>query len=284
MIRAFTFRLEEGIFAKLYASKEEPDLEKLEHRELTEDVVLYEDDVQGNGDEKILMTVKDGNIRLLETVHYSCNLIFDNTKFSDELRKQKVAFYYPAISELNKNTNKNLCGIEFSFVNYLGKSKITFGSSGKELVFDVIPVKFDYEEDYVALTESLAEECSALLLDIQSPVTLDFEQNENPGTELEQFIFLRQFCYSENIQSLFESIKRNPDRLLQKEEVLKPFGQGAPSFKFFTDPFSCSRNWTKCDGTFMPSEIAVTEKHDSLDTLQTASSNLHLTSLRIFVL
>ena len=119
------------------------------------------------------------------------------------------------------------------------------------------------------LTEAIAEECSSLLLEYSSPTSLTFSQDpmEQYKSVLEQFIFLRQFCYSENIESLFASIKRNPDRLLVEEDTLRPFGQGIPSKKFFTNPFSASRAWNDSEnGTYLPAEISVTHKYDSFDT------------------
>ena len=66
-----------------------------------------------------------------------------------------------------------------------------------------------------------------------------FEQSEEEHrTILEQFIFLRQFCYGNNLFSVFEAIKRNPDRVLSSDEIYKPIGCGIPSQKFYTHPFS----------------------------------------------
>lgn len=132
-----------------------------------------------------------------------------------------------------------------------------------------MPDKINYETDYVNLTQAIAKECSALVLEYSSPTALSFSQDSKKQhkTALEQFIFLRQFCYSDNIESLFAAIKRNPDRILMEEDELKPFGQGLPSKRFFTNPFSHSRNWNNLsNGVFLPSEISVTHKCESLDT------------------
>ena len=116
--------------------------------------------------------------------------------------------------------------ISFQFINYLGKSAIYFDGPGghHELPFEVVSNKFDYKEDYVNLTEDIAEKCASLLLDYASPTSLSFsyDPQKQYKTALEQFIFLRQFCYADNIESLFASIKRNPDKVLVKEQVLFP--------------------------------------------------------------
>ena len=124
-----------------------------------------------------------------------------------------------------KNESNRLLKIErddnvsltFQFVNYLGKTELIYdGKDGEHhLPFEVVPDKINYEEDYVKLTEAIAEECSALLLDYTSPTSLVFKQDyKKDQNVLEQFIFLRQFCFSDNLENLFASIKSNPDRLL----------------------------------------------------------------------
>ena len=199
------------------------------------------------------------SLRLKETVRYCCKV----ENCSND--------YYPQI----KNEDNKLVKLEkendriiFQFINYLGKSLISFGTTGKTIEFEVVPDKISYEEDYIKLTEAIAEECSALLLDYTSPTSLSFQQDSSKESNiLEQFIFLRQFCFSDNLESLFASIKRNPDRILIKEEELKPFGTGIISEKFYSNPFSHSRGWQKtANGNYFPSEIASIHKYDSYDT------------------
>ena len=198
-------------------------------------------------------------LRLKETVRYCCKV----TNCTNN--------YYPHITnEDNKlvKLEKEDDRIIFQFINYLGKSYIVFGNTGKNIKFEVVPDKINYEEDYVKLTEAIAEECSALLLDYTSPTSLNFLQDSTKESNiLEQFIFIRQFCFSDNLESLFASIKRNPDRLLVKEEELKPFGTGVPSVKFFSNPFANSWGWMKTStDNYLPGEVSVIHKYDSYDT------------------
>lgn len=206
-------------------------------------------------------------LQLIETKRYVLRLIHNADvevkipRFQNEQNK---------FLKLEKDNDS----ITFQFINYLGRSKITFDQDNikQQIAFEVVPEKMDYEEDYIALTEALAQICSELLLEHSGATSNLFSQSEETSkTILEQFIFLRQFCYSQNIFSLFEAIKRNPDRLMSHYEELKPIGYSIPSKKFFTNPFSYSRRWKKinyCDGTstFMPQEVSVTQKHDSIDT------------------
>ncbi|MDO4178055.1 MAG: DUF2357 domain-containing protein [Phascolarctobacterium sp.] len=206
-------------------------------------------------------------LRLKETKKYKLKII-EGDFSTDNIRIQ---------NQDNKlvNFDRDTDTISFQFINYLGRSKFIFsdGTSEKKLEFEVVPDKIDYKEDYIKLTESIAEICSELLLEYTGATSGVFvpEPNSNDNL-LEQFIFLRQFCYEQSLLAYFESIKRNPDSILIKEDIYKPIGTGMPSKKFFTNPFASSRVWTKIvtssstnDG-YLPQEIAVTLKRDSLDT------------------
>lgn len=169
--------------------------------------------------------------------------------------------------------DKDQDSVSFQFINYLGRSRMQFDYADemKVLQFEVVPDKMDFEDDYIGLTEALAEVCSSLLLEYSGSTSNVYSQSEeNQKTLLEQFIFLRQFCYGQNLQGLFESVKRNPDRILDQEEEFKPAGSGRPSRKFYTNPFSYSRSWVKCmesgKPSYIPQIVAVTRKFDSLDT------------------
>ena len=171
--------------------------------------------------------------------------------------------------------DKDRDSITFQFVNYLGRSRMVFPTKGmpKRLFFEVVPDKMDYESDYIGLTEALAHECAGLLLDYLGATSNRYSlSDENSESLLEQFVFLRQFCYGQNIQGIFEAIKRNPDRALVQEEEFEMVGRGKPSKKFYTNPFGFAKGWRKNDDSaigksfYMPQTVAITRKHDSVDT------------------
>lgn len=216
-----------------------------------------------------IVNVPDGEyvLRLTETKRYVLRLVYDNNLDIELPRFQ---------NENNKflKLEKDKDSITFQFVNYLGYSRINvvYDNCEQQIVFEVAPEKMNYEEDYIALTEAIAQVCSELLLEYSGLTSNLFEQSEEEHkTVLEQFIFLRQFCYSNNLYSIFEAIKRNPDRLLGSDEEFRPIGFGIPSKKFFTNPFSYGKGWQTIkreDGRygFVPQMISVTQKHDSIDT------------------
>lgn len=216
-----------------------------------------------------IATSVDGQktLRLRETVTYTCTLKDIKQDGLNQICKNLV---FP-----NEKNNKFLKvtrdrdAISFRFVNYLGRTHLKNSTDETVVDFEIVPQKMNYEEDYIELTKKLAEECAEILLEYSGVTANRFGTSDTNSAEtlLEQFIFLREFCYSHNLQALFGHIKRNPDRMLVKDEVLKPIGQGAPSARFYSNPFSSSRGWKIVNGKPMPQEVSVTRKYDSLDTV-----------------
>ena len=206
-------------------------------------------------------------LSLLETQEYTVTLVgIDNRKIKLPILQNEGNKYLTCSRE--KNT------LEFRFINYLGRSRITFfdDNEERELPFIVVPIKIDYENDYITLTKTLAEKCGAILLEYSSPTYNRYcLSNDNVQTLHEQFIFLRQFCLSEDIQALFDSIKRNPDRVLIEDNEFKPLGCGKPSKKIYSYPFKYARKWNRYtndsgETICLPAEVAVMHKRETLDT------------------
>ena len=264
MIRAIAFELCEGVFARLYKSGDH-DI-GWERSERHGDILLYDSD--GIAEKKALFEYMNHPalnvrpLRLRETVRYSCVV---HAETGADISTFKPHFKNDTGHFLSCEAEDN--HLTFQFVNYLGKAELCFGV-GKELAFEVVPDKISYEQDYIALTEAIAEECAALLLECASPVSLEFRLDDRRAKKsaLEQFIFLRQFCYADNMESLFAAIRRNPDCRLESEDEMKPFGTAVPSGRIFANPLSSARGWTETGGTFLPHEVASSRKFESFDT------------------
>ena len=187
-------------------------------------------------------------LRLRETVTYTCRVKDARQDGSNQICKSRV---FPN-EENNKflKATRDKDALYFRFVNYHGRTHLK--NSAHEIVadYEIVPLKINYEEDYIELTKKLAEECAEILLEYSGVTANKFDSSDTNSakTLLEQFIFLREFCYSHNLQALFGHIKRNPDRMLMKDEVLKPIGQGSPSASFYSSPFSHSRGWQMVNG------------------------------------
>ena len=101
-------------------------------------------------------------LRLTETKQYIVKIECDN---DSDLQKM--------IPRLPNSDNKFVKysidedSATFQFVNYLGRSRFIFWNEGKEvnIPFEVVPDKINYENDYIELTEALANQCEELLLE-----------------------------------------------------------------------------------------------------------------------
>lgn len=272
MIAAICFRINDSCRAKIYLAGTYNDIkwEKEYPCILGKDFSVYEFKKARRASKTIsVVSGLDGEyiLRFTETKRYI-------------IRLEKELGEVDELPHLQNEGNKFLrCdkdenSVTFQFVNYLGRSKMTFksGEETRTLPFEVVPDKIGYEDDYIELTEALAEKCAGILLEYSGVTSSLYSHTENnPETLLEQFIFLRQFCFGQNIQGLFEAIKRNPDRVLVQEEEFRPLGGGPISKKIFVNPFTYGKRWQRLETStdenyYVPQEIAIATKKDSLNT------------------
>ena len=180
-------------------------------------------------------------LRLIETKRYIIKL---NAKSDVNVSLPVLQNENNKFLKIDRDDNS----LTFQFINYLGRTKASFADNTdrRNLFFEVVPNKMNYEDDYIELTESIAERCSELLLEYSGSTSNMFSMSDvDSRTLLEQFIFLRRFCFSENLLGLLETIKRNPDRTLTENIEFKPLGCAMPSRKVFIHPFSYAQKWKK---------------------------------------
>ncbi|MDA7598183.1 DUF2357 domain-containing protein [bacterium] len=169
-----------------------------------------------------------------------------------------------------RKTNGLLSG-EFRLVNYIGVAWIEVKGFPR-IKFDVAPEKFDYETEYRAMVESIAEKCQQLLLEWNSPTSLTFRPD--PTVEkrmlLEQFLFLRHCLGADRLDLYLEILRRNPHRALYDEA---DWQDQVVSDRFFQDPLRYGRDWTPSGqpaaapfGGFLPREVQCVSRRETLDT------------------
>lgn len=273
ILLAASFILGDKTCLKIYPAGKNCDSRKTHNVRASENLILHYGTVEC-GRQKAELEYSDSELsipalRLRETVRYCCRV--ESSSTGDDGAETAALHIHNETNHFVK-IERDQDYINFQFINYLGKSYIYDGAEdcpSKRAYFEIVPDKIDYEEDYIALTEAIADECAALLLEYSSPSMLDFDHDSERQKDsvLEQFIFLRKFCYPDNLLSLIEAIKRNPDRILVEDDEWHPTGDGIPSRKFMTEPFANSRGWSDAgDGFCLPSMLAVQHKYDSYDT------------------
>lgn len=168
--------------------------------------------------------------------------------------------------------NISLDGIhgDFTVRNYLGSSYISIEKEESPFFqFDVISRKLDYYTEYRNLVEAVAEQCSQLLLEWDSPVHFSFtpDPEKEKRIILEQFLFLRHVLKPENLQLYLEVIGRNPDNSLSDEAQWKTAGAAYDS-DIYIDPVSNGRGWHRSGpvASLLPDEVLVRSREETLNT------------------
>ena len=158
----------------------------------------------------------------------------------------------------------------FCVVNHLGMATFELNRQGRflrELTFEIVSRKFDFDSEYRKMTEDIADFCQQLLLNWEAPTSLSFnaDPTERSKLLLEQFLFLRHFMNEERLSRLLEAIDRNPHSRLNKEMNWVRAG-AARSNDFLSDPVRMLRSWHQVDGRPHPAEVLDVRKQETHDT------------------
>ena len=108
-------------------------------------------------------------LRLVETKRYIL-------KIESNIPDEVVLPHFQNEGNKYLKCDKDKDSVSFQFVNYLGRSRISFTGNDISLKFEVVPDKMNYEDDYIKLTEALADVCSELLLDYAGATSNVFRQ------------------------------------------------------------------------------------------------------------
>lgn len=211
----------------------------------------------------------DRSIQLKENIRYKWKLFLERGNY-------ELASIDSSLQNLNKinfevNQFKDSISGGFKVVNFIGSGYIRIISY--EIIFDIVPVKFNFSE-YKLLTEEISSFCEQLLLEWSSPTTHTFITNpdEEKKIVLEQFLFLKSRLSQEKLEYYSEMILRNPHRALESEWEYNDSSFGA-SADFFAEPIRYGKNWYRVENNnsenvlgFLPEKILSQRKYDSYDT------------------
>ncbi len=222
--------------------------------------------------ERGLIAVKQGLVRLIETVPYLW--VITGPK-AEELTVSDRNFTLP------KDGDWTITGLvneaprgRFQIVNYLGFADFIFEKQGQPLPVRVefVSRKLDYDTEYRAMTEDIADFCSQLLLSWNTPTGLQFsaDPEKRKRIKLEQFLFLRSFLDDRKFEACLEVIRTRPHSELQKRKDWVPASE-ARSSDFLSNPMAMSRGWRSFNGgggnvMKLPTEVVEVSKSDSYNT------------------
>ncbi len=232
------------------------------HADLPSGWLGIEDEADGK------IAVKAGNLRLVETVVYEWQI------HGPQAKEVSVSEENFAMAAAREWTFSGMVGDapagRFQMLNFLGLADILFEHGGRKLVtrLEFVSAKIDYDEEYSAMTEEIADFCAQLLLSWNTPTSLRFEPDPEAQkrTKLEQFLFLRYFLNDAKFDACLEMIHAHPHRELKKERQWVPATE-ASSVDFLQNPMALARSWHRSpNGAAVPGEVCEISKLDDLDT------------------
>jgi predicted component of viral defense system (DUF524 family) len=161
----------------------------------------------------------------------------------------------------------------FQIANYLGTAWIRIADSA-ELRFDVISRKIDYASGYRSMVEDIAGQCNQLLLDWDTPTSVNIVVNPDQQKKmlLEQFLFLHHSLGPDKLDLFLEILRRNPHLALESEYRWRGLGEAPPAATFFINPLAASRDWSRAPAGMAvasghaPQQVRSERKYDSADT------------------
>jgi predicted component of viral defense system (DUF524 family) len=165
---------------------------------------ISEDDALQNGEAKI---------QLVEGCNYEYQFNFTKVKFKNTNKNRIVKFskFGKNKGTIQPNIFVGTHSLEIEIENDLLKKFF--------ISIEVRSIKSEYREDYRFMLESITERCTDLILQIDSPITQNFETNfDNDNKTLYQrFCFVKSLIDSKEFEESIQKIISNPTTKWQNE-------------------------------------------------------------------
>lgn len=160
---------------------------------------------------------------------------------------------------------------EMKVKGHYGGASIRVGD--RKVRLDFVSARLDYESEYRAMLEDIAERFESIVTTWGGPTTYPTTRTDDTAAEtlLEQFVLARGLLESHQLEYAARAIERNPSMLLEHSEHWKPLANADPQ-AFLQDPTSKGRGWRQTDEDrfpvdHMPEEVKHARKQETADTL-----------------
>lgn len=224
-------------------------------------------------------TPDSASIRLLEHTRYQIRLcrrvdqgLISENSFSDE---------DDALGDLVDSTLENAQSAEWKFDPKSGtgemKVKGHYGGASirvgdREIRLDFVSADLDYESEYRAMLEDIAERFESIVAAWGGPTTYPTTRSDDTNVEtlLEQFVLARGLLETHRLEYAARAIERNPNILLERSEHWRALANADPR-AFLQDPVGKGRGWRKTEEDrfpvdHMPEEVKHARKRETADT------------------
>ena len=173
------------------------------------------------GDDKTLFEISEeeamefgeGKIQLKEGCTYEYQFSDEKIKFKEGSKKNTI-ISYSKFSKHKGTINPNI---------YVGTHSLEIDDSPILLQIEVRSVKSDYRSDYQFMLENITDKCTDLIMQIDSPITQNFETSFDTDSQTlyQRFCFVKSLINSIEFEEAVQKVMSNPTTKWEEEQEEK---------------------------------------------------------------
>jgi predicted component of viral defense system (DUF524 family) len=173
------------------------------------------------GDDKTLFEISEeeaiefgeGKIQLKEGCTYEYQFSDEKIKFKEGSKKNTI-ISYSKFSKHKGTINPNI---------YVGTHSLEIDDSPILLQIEVRSVKSDYRSDYQFMLENITDKCTDLIMQIDSPITQNFETSFDTDSQTlyQRFCFVKSLINSIEFEEAVQKVVSNPTTKWEEEQEEK---------------------------------------------------------------
>ena len=179
--------------------------------------IVGEDNTLFEISEEEVIEYGEAKIQLIEG--YSYEYQFSDESFSFKKDSKKNAIVFPSkFGSYKGYINPNI---------FVGTHTLEITDSNFFIPIEVKSIKSEYRVDYRFMLESIAEKCTDLIMQIDSPITQHFDTNYNSDSQTlyQRFSFVKALINSQDFEESIQKIVSNPvtswDEEFQEKDIRK---------------------------------------------------------------
>ena len=163
--------------------------------------------------EEEAMEFGEGKIQLKEGCTYEYQFSDEKIKFKEGSKKNTI-ISYSKFSKHKGTINPNI---------YVGTHSLEIDDSPILLQIEVRSVKSDYRSDYQFMLENITDKCTDLIMQIDSPITQNFETSFDTDSQTlyQRFCFVKSLINSIEFEEAVQKVMSNPTTKWEEEQEEK---------------------------------------------------------------
>lgn len=152
----------------------------------------------------------EAKVQLLEGCSYEYQFIDNKYKFDEKSNNNKI-ISFSKFSKFKGAINPNI---------YVGTHSLDIKGIEQAFSIEVRSIKSEYRSDYRYMLEDITEKCTDLIMQIDSPVSQNFETNFDTDSQTlyQRFCFVKSLIGSKEFEEAIQKIVSNPTTKWEDEQ------------------------------------------------------------------